>query len=87
MIITLETYNLIDFDLQSYRPMSMAFERIGMFTCVTIDGKMYQIFQKKGTEDFCLINFSYKNFGECEVTKSNFFTEDDLAEFLIFYGK
>ena len=79
-MITFEKYNLTDFDLQSYKPKSILFEKLGTFTFFTIDGKKYQIFQKKGTEDFCLINFSYKNFGECEVTKSNFFTEDELYE-------
>lgn len=82
MTITFETYNLIDFDLQLYKPKSILIEKIGSFTSVTIDGKAYQFFQKKGTEDFCLINFSYKNFGECEVTKSNFFTEDELYELI-----
>ena len=36
------------------------FEKIGTFTSITIDGKAYQFFQKKGTEDFCLINFNYE---------------------------
>ena len=61
MIITFETYNLIDFDLQLYKPKSILIEKIGSFTSITIDGKAYQFFQKKGTEDFCLINFNYKN--------------------------
>ena len=84
-MITFEKYALSDFDLQSYKPKTFVIENVGILAFVNIENKDYYFYNKKGTDDFCLINFSYKNFGECEVTISSLFSEEKCSEVILNY--